>query len=376
MKHKTHLVVIDPIPFNGGSKIATETILRQLDVNKVRISVLSADKHSWKNSNITKLHLYELPFLANKEQGLVYFLRHFMIAFSLLMLRIKLGKIDIAVGASGPGVDLAMYLLKPLLKFNIIQFIHGPVATSRTIARCLNHADQVYYLNSTKHSLQKAVQLFTPSTQVLPAHFFLFENGLCDQRWPTICQTSSPVIFWAASLLKWKGLDLLLSALKAIDEMRRPLTHICYIKPQLTDLPITEAPVSLSNVHWYESPTYLDEVRASANIFVSSSKNEPFGLSILEAMAAGMCVLIPKDGAYWDVILKNNVNCVKYHADDAKDLQQKLLILSSNMPLVTQIGSNAATLSLNYRASVQYQFIKSNIERLCHEVAVTKLVNG
>ncbi|WP_022941055.1 glycosyltransferase family 4 protein [Psychromonas hadalis] len=376
MKHKIHLVVIDAIAFNGGSKVATQSILRQLDSAKVSISILTADKQAWTNPSMTKVPLYELPFLANKEQGLAYFLRHFIIAINLLLLRVRLGHIDITVGASGPGVDLAMYMLKPLLKTRIVQFIHGPVATSRTICRCLNHAEQVYYLHSTRASLQKALQIFTPLSTTLPAHFFLFENGLCDQSWPTRCQTHSPVIFWAASLLKWKGLDLFVEALTGIDAMQRPLTHICYIKPQSTILALSDAPVPLTNVHWYESPSNLDEVRARANIFVSSSDNEPFGLSILEAMAAAMCVLIPDDGAYWDNLLENKVNCIKYRAGDSHDLQQKLLMLSNDLPLLTKVGLHASKLALNYRASTQYQFIKNNIEKLCLEITVPHLVNG
>ncbi|PKG37907.1 glycosyltransferase family 4 protein [Psychromonas sp. Urea-02u-13] len=376
MKHKTHIVVIDPIPFNGGSKVATANVLRQLDHEEVRISVLTADKQAWGNANFTKMSFFEFGFLENKEQGIAYFLRHLVIAFYLLLLRLRFGKIDITVGASGPGVDLAMYMVKPFLKQNIIQFIHGPVATSRTIARCLNHADQVYYLHSTLGSIHKTLRVLGPVEQDLPAHFCLFENGLCDEDWPTQCQIHSPVIFWAASLLKWKGLDLLLEALKGIDTLLRPQTHICYIKPHSTQLAITDAPVSLNKVKWYESPAHIDKLRASANIFISSSKNEPFGLSILEAMAAGMCVLIPADDAYWDHILEDNINCIKYQPDNAQDLQQKILMLNKNMPTVIKMGQAAAQLALHYRASVQYQDIKKNIEMLCRCAPDSTLVNG
>lgn len=376
MAHKVHLVVIDPIPFNGGSKIASETILGQLDQEKIRISVLTADKSAWKDPLISKVHFYEAAWLTDKEQGLVYFLRHFLIALQLLIIRLRFGRIDIALGTSGPGVDLAMYLLKPLLKMKVIQFIHGPVACSRTIARCLAHADQVYYLSSTQDSIQLALQRLAPVVNILPENFTVFENGLDDKNWPSPCQRHYPVVFWAASLLKWKGLDLFLTALQTIPVYLRPLTHICYIKPCSTLLPITNAPVSIANVKWYESPLHMDGLRASANIFVSSSKKEPFGLSILEAMAAGLCVLIPADGAYWDRVLDNNINCIKYQPDDAQDLQKKLLMLSQSMPLVIKIGEHAAQMALHYRASLQYQAVKQNIEKLYQNSSASLLVNG
>jgi len=300
MKHKRHLVVIDPTAFSGGSKVATESILRLLDSHKIRITVLSADPDSWRDPRFKRVHLYQPQWLAKKEQGIAYFLRHLFIALNLWVTRLRFGGFDIGLGASGPGVDLALYLLKPLLGIKVIQLIHGPVARSNTIARCLLAAEQVYYLQSSRDSLINSLTCLNElPLKTLPAHFHIMHNGLSEQHWPTSCQRQEASIFWAASLLKWKGLETLLTALHKLPIKKRPATHICYIKPKDTQLPISQPPTNLHHVYGYENPANLDQIRASANIFVSTSKNEPFGLSILEALAAGHCVLIPADGAYW-----------------------------------------------------------------------------
>ncbi|MBF4438182.1 glycosyltransferase, partial [Vibrio anguillarum] len=59
-------------------------------------------------------------------------------------------------------------------------------------------------------------------------------------------------------------------------------------------------------------------------LFVSTSQQEPFGLSILEALAAGMCVIIPEDNAYWDSLLTHELNCLKYAANDVSSLAETL----------------------------------------------------
>lgn len=364
MKHKQHLIVIDPTAFSGGSKVATESILRLLNPEQVRITVLSSDPDSWHWSTLNKVKLYEPKWLAQKEQGIAYFLRHLFIALNILLASLRFGRFDIGLGASGPGVDLALYLLKPLMIIKVFQLIHGPVACSRTIARCLLAAEQVHYLESSHDSLVNCLaRCNAPELKTLPTNFHIMHNGLSEQLWPSPCQRLKPTVFWAASLLTWKGLETLLSALQKLPAKHRPTTHICYIKPKQTKLPTSQIPENICKVNCYENPNNLDQIRAGANIFVSTSKNEPFGLSILEAMAAGHCIVIPADGAYWDRTLKNNVNCIKYQANNSDDLKQKLLRLQDDIAEVIKLGQQAAKVADSYGAKKQYANIKKAIEQ-------------
>ena len=98
-------------------------------------------------------------------------------------------------------------------------------------------------------------------------------------------------------------------------------------------------------------------------IFVSTSMNEPFGLSILEAMAAGLCVVLPADGAWWDQHLIDGVDCIKYQPNDPDDLARALMELNTRPDLVTRLGGNARLHAISqYNAMDTYQGVIKQIE--------------
>ena len=223
MNHPPSILVLDTIAYPGGSKVATRNILNAIPDKRAKVTVVTSDPNSWQGDSIDCSTLWEPRFLARQEQGVLYFLRHPPLLLSLLWARIRNGPFKVAIGASGPGVDLALYLAQPLLGYRLFQLIHGPVARSRTIGRCLLRADKVYYLESTRESLLQALAALLDPQQLNPkpseslmesSQFEIMLNGLPRSAWPTPCQYHTPRLFWAASLLQWKGLDLLLDTLR------------------------------------------------------------------------------------------------------------------------------------------------------------------
>jgi glycosyltransferase involved in cell wall biosynthesis len=244
-----------------------------------------------------------------------------------------------------------------------VQLVHGPVAASRTLGKCLLQADRVHFLQSARGSLITAMNRYQPNRNpALPGHFQPLKNGLAAHQWPSLCQHRRPVIFWAASLLEWKGLDTLLNALRRIDPDERPEARICYIRPRKTPLPVSRAPVPVENVLWHENPSDLDRLRAGASIFVSTSEQEPFGLSILEALAAGLCVVLPDDGAYWSHRLTDGAQCVMYRPGDDDDLAVKLRDLCADCTRMRAIGLAGRMLADNYRAEQRLEPLRSDLE--------------
>ncbi|MGL4601128.1 MAG: glycosyltransferase, partial [Plesiomonas sp.] len=166
-------------------------------------------------------------------------------------------------------------------------------------------------------------------------------------------------IFWAASILKWKGLDLLLNVLQqaAVESQKETVweTEICFLRPKDITLPVTQIPRAISNVRWHEEPDNLDQIRSTCTVFISTSKNEPFGLSILEALCVGLCVVIPEDGAYWDQKLEHGVNCLKYQPNNSEALLQCLKQLQQQPALIRELGLAGEQVAAAFRAEVVYQ---------------------
>ncbi|EPE37406.1 glycosyltransferase [Candidatus Photodesmus anomalopis] len=367
----SHYLIFDPIPFSGGSKIAIQNIIALTNSSKNKFTIVTIDKKFWRNAPFLKnkkICIHQFPnflYLSQSSSYFAFLCQQFFFTCVLLYKLLRISRVNYLIGNSSPGVDIAIYLIQLFIKIPIIQIVHGKVATSYSIGYCLTRAKQVFYLPSTKASLSKAIYHYLKKQkkrlkcqQILESkNFQEFINGIPKDRWPSQCQYSLPVLFWSASLLQWKGLELLIKSADMLNFPKLLTTNICFIRPKHINLPISKAPIPIKNFHWYEQPKNLDSIRQASNIFISTSKEEPFGLSILEAMASGMCVIIPKDGSYWDLILTHNINCIKYLKNNATSLNNAILYASSNIDTIQSIGRAAFNIANLYQAEYTYKAI-------------------
>lgn len=131
------IVLVDPISFRGGSKVATEVMLDELAgrFSELTCHVLTLDPDSWPRCRHHRLWLPS--WLRGRESGAGYLLKQGWQTLMILALCWRLGQVRCLLAASGPGVDLCSYWAARVLGIPVVQLIHGPVAAPASRrARC------------------------------------------------------------------------------------------------------------------------------------------------------------------------------------------------------------------------------------------------
>lgn len=103
---------------------------------------------------------------------------------------------------------------------------------------------------------------------------------------------------------------------------------------------------------------YRAELR-KADIFVSTAIHEFFGISAVEAAAAGCCVMVPRRLAYPEVF--DGIDGVFYDGTP-QNLAQKLAFLSKNTNELSNLALNCCTISKKYAWETNIDIIDKLIE--------------
>lgn len=89
----------------------------------------------------------------------------------------------------------------------------------------------------------------------------------------------------------------------------------------------------LGRVH----PNEIPEILVNSDLHVTTSEKETTGLTVLEAFAAGIPVLVPRAGGFIDYV-QNGENGFLYHPNDHQDFIEKLQLLINDSALRQKIG--------------------------------------
>jgi len=94
------------------------------------------------------------------------------------------------------------------------------------------------------------------------------------------------------------------------------------------------------NLPYSKVPAFLDAVRCSGGVVVSTSKGESFGMTIAEAMARGCAVVVPSYGPFLEFV-EDGVSGYLYKAGSVIDAVEKANTLISDSRLRDSYGQKA-----------------------------------
>jgi glycosyltransferase involved in cell wall biosynthesis len=112
------------------------------------------------------------------------------------------------------------------------------------------------------------------------------------------------------------------------------------------------------------SPPDLDAIRARCLVYVHTAlRPEPFGRSVLEAMAAGLCPVVPDAGTPGRLV-RHLENGLTYRAGSVSDLEGALRRAAGDPDLCARLGAQAARDARRFTADRVFQPVLATLERL------------
>jgi alpha-1,2-mannosyltransferase len=113
----------------------------------------------------------------------------------------------------------------------------------------------------------------------------------------------------------------------------------------------------------------LVDVLASTKVFLHTQPTEAFGISIVEAMAAGCVPVVPRDGGPWFDILSREQGKYGYAYSSLREAAEKINLLLNDERLRTEISCRAFERAKRF----DHSFFERKMVEVIHEVAVGKL---
>jgi len=153
-----------------------------------------------------------------------------------------------------------------------------------------------------------------------------------------------PLVVTALRLIKWKSPDLLISAFARVLEVVPDAKLVIAgsgreednLSRQIKGLNITDSVFMVGKL----AKEKVAQLMAAANVFVLPSKMESFGLSLLEASAAGVPVVCANAGGVPEVF-QDGFNGLLYPPGDDDAMAKAIIRLLQDRELAKKISANA-----------------------------------
>jgi hypothetical protein len=257
---------------------------------------------------------------------------------------------DVVIANNSPPLNLAAYPASRALGIPLIQYARGPFLPSPWMSPWVSGASARFAVGSGAAASFAALGVSCEPVV----------EGLRRDAWPR--ERSGEGWLWSSALLRWKGLPLALRAYRyASARAPVPRFEVCYAPVSVASEDAAPVPVAPPGARLHELPDDLDALRASCLVYVHSSLiAEPFGRSILEAMAAGLCAVVPAHEA--SSLVVDGVSGMTYRPNDAADLGEKLLWCARHPRAAARMGATARRRAERFDAARAFAPVVSAID--------------
>ncbi len=222
--------------------------------------------------------------------------------------------------------------------------VNGKYKKNKNTYFIANSPDTLSYFQSTVPSfLKQNVKLIEigfdfnrfhlPKREVKPPNkkFSLINIGRYEER------KNQKFIVEIAHLLKNKGFEFEVNLLGTGDCIDK-------VKNQIRELHLEDRVFVRGNVD------LVEEYLSKSDLYLHSAYYEPFGLVLLEAMAAGLpCVIL--DGIGNRNLVKDDYNGYLFSEQNAEVFAKKIIELSKDTPLLEKLSQNAQKFAKTYDIS-------------------------
>jgi glycosyltransferase involved in cell wall biosynthesis len=262
---------------------------------------------------------------------------------------------DVLLANNGPTANLATHLAGRALGLPVVQYVRGPFPRSDLAGKILRSSAAIFTVGDECTRLASAVGRVT----VQPV-----AEGLDPSRWPRPRAPFTRDWLWNSALVGWKGLPLLLGAYRVLGPSA-PRLHVCHTTlpdhhPDAVALPV-QIP---AGVEMHRAPPDLDELRSSCIAYVHTAlRPEPFGRSVLEAMAAGLCPIVPAAGTPGRLV-RHGVNGLVYAPGSQRGLESLLRLAARDPSLCARLGARAESDARAYRSDLVFRPVLAGLERI------------
>jgi glycosyltransferase involved in cell wall biosynthesis len=251
---------------------------------------------------------------------------------------------SLTFAGTGPRYNLVCIALNIYFRRQIrqLQIVHGGAGERNDYARkkVLNPFN-VTLIGVSDYVKEKLIQYGVRPDRIDVVNNFLLPDRIenAPRREPFTSGVRRAVAVSRAVQLK--RLDLLFDAVDHSPELRDFPIEIIGDGPEL--LPLSErAAGSYPNLAFLGFREDVASRYAQADLLVHTCPTEPFGLVILEAMAARVPVLVPNQGGAASLV-EDGISGFVYRANDAEHLAHRLAELRNAEPaLLNRVAENAA----------------------------------